>query len=196
MKSGKGLSTRSDIKEAVSLGMRRWGRSKIMLVGEGRAGKTGLANSIMGKPFEDTESTVGIHDLALEVTYACPSNEVNGLEKGGEWELYSKPEKELETVIAQMVLERQKQQQQQEEEDCDSHIPDTGTKTNINGTTNLKKSASKAVENVPSATGQYVSILSEVDNNLVSIANIYAYLVIIFVICWVILFPITVLCHR
>jgi GTPase SAR1 family protein len=37
-----------------------WNRSKIMLVGQGRAGKTALANNMMGKEFrKGTESTIG-----------------------------------------------------------------------------------------------------------------------------------------
>jgi GTPase SAR1 family protein len=37
-----------------------WNRSKIMLVGQGRAGKTALANNMMGKEFKkDSESTIG-----------------------------------------------------------------------------------------------------------------------------------------
>jgi GTPase SAR1 family protein len=36
-----------------------WNRSKIMLVGQGRAGKTALARSMMGEPFKETSSTIG-----------------------------------------------------------------------------------------------------------------------------------------
>ncbi len=35
------------MKEALSQGKKEWGRSKIMIVGEGRAGKTALSNSIL-----------------------------------------------------------------------------------------------------------------------------------------------------
>ncbi len=37
------------MKEALLSGKKEWGRSKIMIVGEGRAGKTALANSILGR---------------------------------------------------------------------------------------------------------------------------------------------------
>jgi GTPase SAR1 family protein len=36
-----------------------WNRSKIMLVGQGRAGKTALARSMMVEPFRETPSTIG-----------------------------------------------------------------------------------------------------------------------------------------
>jgi hypothetical protein len=43
-------------------------RSKIMIVGEGRAGKTALTDSIVGKPFRETlPSTIGIEELSCEV---------------------------------------------------------------------------------------------------------------------------------
>ena len=43
-------------------------RSKIMIVGEGCAGKTAFANSIIGKKYEETESTVGINTFCLLYT--------------------------------------------------------------------------------------------------------------------------------
>ena len=92
------------------LGTKRWGRSKITIVGEGRAGKTGLANSIMGKTFKATESTVGINDLTLEVKYAYRSSSEQEDNQAVNWKVYTKPEKELETAIAQMVLDSIKQQ--------------------------------------------------------------------------------------
>ena len=39
------------IKDALQKGSKPWHRSKIMIVGEGGAGKTALTNSIMGKLF-------------------------------------------------------------------------------------------------------------------------------------------------
>eukprot|EP00555_Chaetoceros_dichaeta_P007134 CAMPEP_0198262838 /NCGR_PEP_ID=MMETSP1447-20131203/11293_1 /TAXON_ID=420782 /ORGANISM="Chaetoceros dichaeta, Strain CCMP1751" /LENGTH=119 /DNA_ID=CAMNT_0043951235 /DNA_START=75 /DNA_END=431 /DNA_ORIENTATION=- len=78
-----------------------------MIVGEERAGKTGLANSIMGKSFEMTESTVGINELKIEVKYAYRFNKKTEKGKGGNWNAYKKPEKELETAIAQMVLDQE-----------------------------------------------------------------------------------------
>jgi len=52
-------------------------RSKVIIVGEGCAGKTAFANSIIGKKYEETESTVGINTFMCSVTHADSSN--------GEW---------------------------------------------------------------------------------------------------------------
>ena len=51
-------------------GFKKWERSKIMVVGEGRAGKTALTNSIIGKPFVETSSTIGINELTCDIKYA------------------------------------------------------------------------------------------------------------------------------
>ena len=69
-----------------------------MIVGEGRAGKTALANSIIGKPFSDTASTIGINNLSCSINYADVSN--------GQWNIYDRPEKELETAIAMSIMEQ------------------------------------------------------------------------------------------
>ncbi len=41
--------------------------SRVFLVGEGRAGKTALANALQGRHFRETESTVGVANAMLEV---------------------------------------------------------------------------------------------------------------------------------
>ena len=45
-----------------------WRRAKIMLVGEGRAGKTSVLRSLLGLPYVDTASTVGaeMFDVSVE----------------------------------------------------------------------------------------------------------------------------------
>ena len=68
-------------------------RSKIMIVGEGCAGKTAFANSIIGKKFEETESTVGINTFMCSVTHAALSE--------SEWKTCDKIEKEYENAIAE-----------------------------------------------------------------------------------------------
>ena len=68
-------------------------RSKIMIVGEGCAGKTAFANSIIGKKYEETESTVGINAFMCSVTHAALSN--------SEWKKCEKIEKEYENAIAE-----------------------------------------------------------------------------------------------
>jgi hypothetical protein len=98
-----------EIEEALMSGWKQWRRSKIMIVGEGRAGKTGLANSIIGKPFEDTVSTVGINDMTLNVKYAYRSHEGERVDEGVHWNECPQPEKELETAVAQEVSKKQRQ---------------------------------------------------------------------------------------
>ena len=68
-------------------------RSKIMIVGEGCAGKTAFANSIIGKKYEETESTVGINAFLCSVTHAALSK--------SEWKKCDKIEKEYENAIAE-----------------------------------------------------------------------------------------------
>jgi len=68
-------------------------RSKIMIVGEGCAGKTAFANSIIGKKYEETESTVGINTFLCSVAHAAFSK--------GEWKKCEKIEKEYENAIAE-----------------------------------------------------------------------------------------------
>ena len=70
-------------------------RSKIMIVGEGCAGKTAFANSIIGKKFEETDSTVGINTFMCSVTHAAFSK--------GEWKECDKIEKEYEYGIAECL---------------------------------------------------------------------------------------------
>ena len=87
------------IANALQAGGKDWGRSKILIVGEGRAGKTALANSIIGKPFEETESTVGISQLVCDVSYARGG----GGQASSTWSAYTKPEREMEAAIAFLV---------------------------------------------------------------------------------------------
>jgi GTPase SAR1 family protein len=42
-----------------------WPLAKIMMIGEGRAGKTALRNALLGKPFVETNSTIGIETLMV-----------------------------------------------------------------------------------------------------------------------------------
>ncbi|MFX8569923.1 hypothetical protein ABTM09_20770, partial [Acinetobacter baumannii] len=67
--------------EALKKGSKAWNRSKIMIVGEGRAGKTALANSIIGRKFEETTSTIGIEQFTCDV-------KVEGIGVGGSWGNY------------------------------------------------------------------------------------------------------------
>ena len=69
-----------------------------MFLGEGRAGKTALANAVIGKPFEETHSTIGINQLSCDVKYAA----VGGADGGG-WVEREKPEREMEAAVASMI---------------------------------------------------------------------------------------------
>jgi GTPase SAR1 family protein len=96
----------SEIQLALGQGKRAWGRSKIMIVGEGRAGKTALANSLIGKSFEETVSTLGINQLTCDVKVASVGSTA--------WDVCSNPTRELELALAKIVAEsRQNQKQQQ-----------------------------------------------------------------------------------
>ncbi|KAJ1382607.1 hypothetical protein B484DRAFT_411409, partial [Ochromonadaceae sp. CCMP2298] len=79
------IALSEQIAQADKRGSKPWGRSKIMIVGEGRAGKSALANSIIGRPFSQTESTVGINQLTCDIKYAAVG--------GGEWGEFVKPER-------------------------------------------------------------------------------------------------------
>eukprot|EP01041_Mallomonas_annulata_P000465 gene465-868_t len=89
-----------ELQKAKKEGKKEWGRSKIMIVGEGRAGKTAFANSLIGKDFEHTESTRGIHELTCDVKHAAVS------EKNSRWGVFKPPEKEYETVLAKMIYDK------------------------------------------------------------------------------------------
>jgi GTPase SAR1 family protein len=57
---------------------KEWNRGKLMLTGGGRAGKTALGNTIVGHPFEETDSTIGIEETKLNVTFAAIGSEQSG----------------------------------------------------------------------------------------------------------------------
>jgi GTPase SAR1 family protein len=80
-----------------------WNRSKIMLVGQGRAGKTALARSMIGEPFKETPSTIGGELFEREIR--------EGSVKGGKLAEHKRPEKELEWMIAKNGMKYQKQKQ-------------------------------------------------------------------------------------
>ena len=57
--------------QALKDGSVQWMQSKLMFIGEGRAGKTCTLRSLLGKPFVDTASTLG-YDLS-----ACKIDRTN-----------------------------------------------------------------------------------------------------------------------
>ena len=84
------------IHHAMTGGSKPWNRSKVMLVGEGRVGKTALCNSMMGKPFVETDSTVGLTQLTCDVRRAAVTS-------NRRWTEHTKPEREFEAGVAQLV---------------------------------------------------------------------------------------------
>lgn len=87
------------LKNALAQGKKEWRRSKIMIVGEGRAGKTALANSILGRPYENLDSTIGINEFTCNVGYANVGNVAwQGLND-------HKQAKEFELALASIMLD-------------------------------------------------------------------------------------------
>jgi hypothetical protein len=68
-------------------------------MGIGRAGKTATIRSIQAKPFEETESTIGLERLNVKVSL---SKDGDGEEQS--WEEVELPEKELETALVRKIM--------------------------------------------------------------------------------------------
>jgi GTPase SAR1 family protein len=90
------------LTEALSQGKKEWRRSKIMIVGEGRAGKTALANSILGRVYEDMDSTIGINEFTCSIGYAT----VESKELGWKELKNQKKSRELESAVASMIFDQ------------------------------------------------------------------------------------------
>ena len=106
-----------ELQSMLQKGSKPWNRSKIMIVGEGRAGKTALANSIIGKKFSETESTIGIGQFTCDVKMA-------NLGANGAWDDYANPEKELEIALAKMILAQRQAEKQSADKSQNSKIAD------------------------------------------------------------------------
>jgi hypothetical protein len=80
------------------VGEKTWSRSKLMLVGQGFAGKTALSRSLMGKMFySQTESTCGIDAFTVEAS-------TGQLSDSGSWRKVDSIEtNHFELVLAQLV---------------------------------------------------------------------------------------------
>ncbi len=151
-------------------------RSKIMIVGEGFAGKTAFANSIIGKDFKETESTVGINTFMCSVNYAALNK--------GEWNESAKVKNEYENgIVEKLASDKMSDDDDREDDDHDDDddredsdnrsVRDakikiaTDTSFNIKGrsTDTLKKYPNRAdstdVENVKKGN------ISNVDNSKV-----------------------------
>jgi GTPase SAR1 family protein len=94
------------MKEALSEGRKEWRRSKIMIVGEGRAGKTALANSILGRAYENLDSTIGINEFTCSIGYASVGGANELKEKNWNELKDQKKAKELERAVASMIFDQ------------------------------------------------------------------------------------------
>jgi GTPase SAR1 family protein len=113
-------------------------RSKIMIVGEGCAGKTAFANSIIGEKYEETESTVGINAFMCSVTHAALSN--------SEWKKCEKIEKEYENAIAEHLSFKKDDLAQPESRQIVGKKDKNGLDTRKTGLWNALKSEDSAAE--------------------------------------------------
>lgn len=104
---------RAALDAAYAKGKKEWARGKVMLVGEGRAGKTCLVNSLLGKIFDkQSMSTLGIDEITCDISYVEQAlSEVNDFslpqqERGGRWtwQQFCKPESEFVSAVASMLL--------------------------------------------------------------------------------------------
>jgi GTPase SAR1 family protein len=107
------LSNKDYLQHALTSHTKPWGRSKVMIVGDGRAGKTALARSLLGEDFRHTESTIGISQMTCDVKHAEIGSGGNNGDTaaaasgvGSGWEEYLKPDKELEAALAKIVAQR------------------------------------------------------------------------------------------
>ena len=89
--------SRKNIEKALESEGKPWKHCRIMIIGEGRAGKTALSNSIMGRGYEETMSTVGIREEICDVDLSYASI------GGGQWLEYKPPVKQLEHALASQL---------------------------------------------------------------------------------------------
>ena len=105
----------AQIQAALECDTGHWYReSTVMLVGDGRAGKTALSNSMANKSFEETASTLGVeNNLTCEVTDLVDFDGGGGSGGGGGdgsgpasgWALYERPNRAAEAFIAKKVAQ-------------------------------------------------------------------------------------------
>ena len=84
--------------------MQEWNRATIIIVGAGRAGKTGLADSLAGRSFRETTSTVGIEKQSLDMHISYI--EAAAATADVKWDSAQKAEHEFEQAIASMVRDK------------------------------------------------------------------------------------------
>jgi GTPase SAR1 family protein len=86
------------IQEAVKRGSKKWGRSKIMLMGEGRAGKTCLGRALLGKSFiTDSTSTKAMDAFSVGIALGAAST-------CGSWDEQEQSDSVLADAIGALAL--------------------------------------------------------------------------------------------
>eukprot|EP01041_Mallomonas_annulata_P000218 gene218-395_t len=133
---------------ALTKGKKEWGRSKIMIVGQGRAGKTAFANSLIGKDFERTASTVGINELTCDVKHAAVGRDT------AHWVTYNAPEKLYETALAKSMYDTNNGKAKSKSESVEIG----GKDSNINGNNDVFVSNISDNQNIrPSNSGSFLN---------------------------------------
>jgi tetratricopeptide (TPR) repeat protein/GTPase SAR1 family protein len=79
-------------------GAGEWMRSKIMILGEGKGGKTSFVRNLLGEEFQETERTRGIAE------FTCSSSYVIKGAVDGQWAPCSKPDHMGERALARSLL--------------------------------------------------------------------------------------------
>jgi GTPase SAR1 family protein len=91
------------LAQALQQGSKEWKRSKLSLLGQGRAGKTAFANAVAGRQFEETASTVGINQLTCDVKQMRVGDVGQA-----QWREAAKADREYETAVAGIVARRKR----------------------------------------------------------------------------------------
>lgn len=108
----------------------KWNRSKIMFVGQGRAGKTALANNLAGIWIEDTKSTIGA-EMEMKILY--------GGVKGGKLQEYKRPERETEALLAEELHSKNQKNQKNPPR---TRNPETSSKSLLMGSPQVESQRS------------------------------------------------------
>jgi GTPase SAR1 family protein len=165
------------LAKALQQGRKQWRRSKFSLLGQGRAGKTAFANAVAGRSFEETASTVGIHQLTCSVKHMQASNGA-GPEK--EWGLSQKHTREYEAAVAEIIFAKKRHAEGQPAPestgdnggDIRSYMMSVIAAASKFGSPKLtrgKSAALPSVETVPVATAVPAALTAALDPVLTSV---------------------------
>jgi GTPase SAR1 family protein len=102
--SKKAVADAAVMRRALEEGAKSWNRSKVMLVGQWEAGKTYLADAMMGNEFSDNTRTRGINKFSLDVNFAQVD--------AGVWKVNTSQHQgnhHLEHAVAELIRVKKKQ---------------------------------------------------------------------------------------